>query len=141
MKKLKVMVLFSVLIGTIQGCSDDEATPDLISEIMGIWRIENINYQMCDAQKCEDNITEFDASGLTFEIRRDSVFYYPFVSSPETLNRFALHTVSGDTLNLKNNFGIWDFVIDERSAASLTIRGIVPTGSDVVFFDIISVSR
>jgi len=140
MKKLSILNLLPIFISVLSGCTDDE--PALLSEIKGTWTIESINYQMCQDGDCQDNPMDFGDSGLTFEIRKDSVFYYPFVDSPELINRFALHSVAGSTLKLRNDAGIWDYVIDDKGENALTVRAIVPTISpDIVYYDIVSLSR
>ena len=141
MKKLMMLMLLPLLAGFFQACSEDDAKPGLLSTITGTWVIENINYQMCQAADCQDDVMEFNDSDLTLVIRKDSVFYFPFVESPEMLNAFAVHTVSGDTLKLRNDAGVWNYVVDEKTPSSLILRGIVPTESDVVFYDIISATR
>jgi hypothetical protein len=98
---------------------------------------------MCESFGCTDNIMDFTDSGLTFEIRDDSVFYYPFVNSPDVMDKFAIESYSKNLLQLRNASGLWNFEIDEIESSSMKITAIVPsnTGADVVYYDIISLVK
>jgi hypothetical protein len=131
-----------LLIGVVlvTGCDQDDEHADPLSEILGIWTIDQINYQFCRHNTCEDNVSNFSSSGLTFEIQRDSVFYYPFPDFPQMREDFAIYSYGGDTLKLENKSGIWDFVITEKQAKNMTIVNIIAV-DDVTFNDVISLSR
>lgn len=136
---MRFFILIGVLI-FVTGCDKDEQDADALSEIIGVWTINQINYQFCRQDTCEDNVSDFSSSGLTFEIQRDSVYYYPFPDFPQMREDFAIYAYVHDTLKLENKSGIWDFVITERQVNEMTVVNII-TVDDVTFNDVISLSR
>jgi hypothetical protein len=137
---MRFFILFVLFSAFGAGCNQDNQEIDALAEIVGVWTIDQINYQFCNKGFCEDNVTDFSSSGLTFEIRRDSVFYYPFANFPEMREAFAIRYYVYDTLKLENKNGIWDFVLTEKQAKSMTVVNTIVV-DDVTFNDVISVSR
>jgi hypothetical protein len=137
---MRFFFLFISVSILVSGCDQDDQHVDALSEIIGVWTINQINYQFCRQNVCEDNVSDFSSTGLTFKIQRDSVFYYPFPDFSEMREDFSIHSYVHDTLKLENKSGIWDFVITEKLVKEMTIVNII-TVDDVTFNDVIYLSR
>jgi hypothetical protein len=123
MNMKKIMMVISAI--CLAACSSNEEVP-AIAKISGTWEIVTVHYQSCNNGVCQDNfVLDFENSGLTFEIRSDSVFYYPFVNNPE-IERFKVVSYSDGLLKLQNTNGIWDYLISDQQESSMKVTAIVP---------------
>ncbi len=142
MKRLFILIAASLVI-SIASCSEDNEQPTLFEGISGTWKIVRTNYQRCQYNDCSNNIQDAETLNLTFVVKADSVIYNSYVAVPESFDKFKLEAVSGDTLKLKNDAGIWDFVISERKTDSMTVTGIVlvPDDENLIYYDIFYLTR
>ena len=124
---------------------EEETQPDALTPLIGVWQIDQLDYQFCKTtnsitEPCSHDILDFTSENRTFEITPDSVFYNSSTSGPEYFQRFYIHAFVNDTLKLKNRAGIWDFVVDERTEHSMVVRAVV-IGESIMMYDVYSLSR
>ncbi|HYG01963.1 MAG TPA: hypothetical protein VD927_05920 [Chryseosolibacter sp.] len=143
----KYPYLFVLLFLSIS-CSEDDPTDtreSALSEIIGLWTIDELNYRTCTMEgnverDCVDDITDFRSSYRTFEITKDSVFIRSALHSPDLTNPLAIHAFVNDTLKLKKNDRIFNFVINEKSSATMVIGAVMPH-DNLTYYNIFTLHR
>lgn len=128
-----------------EDAEQEESPTDPLTPLIGVWQIDQLDYQFCKTnngitEPCTHNILDFTSENRTFRITADSVFYNAGLSDPERIERFYIHAFVNDTLKLKNIAGVWDFVVDERTEHSMTVRAVI-FGESATMYDVYSLSR